>query len=225
MEEHKTQRQDPTQENEERAAQERKKKKIIKGVLIFCAVVIVLSALSTMIDPQSLVDSMFGKKPQKQQDKVIYFYPEDDEFNRLDNEDYLEMDNRMHYHNPFEGTTYSIEEDMVAQESEEVVFFYNYFKRAIAGEGTALREMYASSFDNIEYKPVALSVQMIYNIEVTPQTDGGNIVAYRVDYAIHRNNGLLREDVGSDEIRPLLFSLTRENGQLKIASIVPYYAN
>jgi hypothetical protein len=63
---------------------------------------------------------------------------------------------------------------------------------------------------------------MVYDITLYPQTEGGTVVAYRVDYRIYRNNGTLRNDMESDTIRPLIFVLTEEDGELKIKSVLPY---
>ena len=46
--------------------------------------------------------------------------------------------------------------------------------------------------------------------------------AYMVEYMIYRNNGTFRDDMGSDAILPLLFTLNREGESLKIDSIQKY---
>lgn len=225
-------RKEQKEQNEQKENKKATSQKICKAIVIFCVAVVLLSALFSLIDTESLVKNLFGATSNNKddtggnhpsRDEIIEFYPEDDEQNRLDNEVYAEMDSRLYYHNPFEGTTYSVEEDMVAQESDAVQFFYRYFQCAMAGDAKAVQAMYASSFSDLDYKPTTLTVQMIYNIEISPQTENGEIVAYRVDYAIYRNNGLLRSDVKSDTIRPLLVTLTEENGELKLASMTPYY--
>jgi hypothetical protein len=198
---------------------EKRKRKIIKGILIFSAVVIVLSLITSMIDPNTFVKRLFGEKEEAQQ---IAFYPIDDEMNSLGNPDYLEMDRRLFVHNPFEGTTYSVEKSELEGEDDFVEFFYNYIEAIRSGDADALWAMYSPNCNDIKNLPTAYTVQMVYDITVYPQTEGGNVIAYRVDYKIHRNNGTFRKDVGSDTIRPLLFTLVQENGELKIGSVVPY---
>ena len=89
-----------------RDKQEKRKKKIIKGVLIFSAVVIVLSAVFAGLDPQALAQKWFGEDEAEKE--PLTFYPIDDPWNFPDNRDYQDMDRRLFVHNPFEGTTYSV---------------------------------------------------------------------------------------------------------------------
>ena len=198
---------------------EQRKRKIIKGALIFSAVVIVLSLIFSTIDPEKLVKKMFhGEEQQKQ----IIFYPLDDPMNRLDNADYLEMDRRLFINNPFEGVTYSVDKSDLNGEDDFVLFFYEYFDAVKHGDTERLLSMYSVNYKDAKSLPDFFTVQLVYDITIYPQTEGGSVVAYRVDYRIHRNNGTFRNDVESDTIRPLMFTLGLENGELKITSIVPY---
>ena len=203
-----------------RDKQEKRKKKIIKGVLIFSAVVILLSVIFSGIDPQALARKWFGEDEQKSE--PISFYPLDDPWNFPDNPDYLDMDRRLFVHNPFEGTTYSVDEEQLPEEDEFVSFFYRYFQTMIHGDVEAFLDMYASDYEGAEELPKDFTSQMVYDMTLYPQTDGGSVVAYRVDYRIYRNNGTLRNDMGSDTIRPMIFTLTEEDGELKIKSVIPY---
>ena len=209
-------------EQEKRSRQEKAKKKIIKGVLIFSAVIVVLSAIFAGIDPQALAQKWFGKGEQEK--APITFYSLDDPWNSPDNPEYLEMDRRLFVHNPFEGTTYSVEESQLPEEDEVVSFFYYYFQAIMQGDVEAFHAMYASDYQGADgYElPETFSSQMVYDMTLYPQTDGGTVVSYRLDYRIYRNNGTLRNDVGSDTIRPLIFVLTEEEGELKIQSVIPY---
>lgn len=200
-----------------RAREEAVRRKILKVILIFSVVVIALYVLFALINPEALMDRWLHGEQEKEE---IFFYDRDDELNSLVNEDYLQMDSRMFYHNPYEGTTYSIEEDQLEQESDEVIFFYQYFDAIRCGDEVAYSRLLSSGFSGDD--PIEFTQQMIYDITVYPQTDGGEIVSYRVDYRIYRNNGTFRDDVGSDTIRPLMITLTKEGGELKIASISPY---
>jgi hypothetical protein len=203
-----------------RDKQEKRKKKIIKGVLIFSAVVIVLSAVFAGLDPQALAQKWFGEDEAEKE--PLTFYPIDDPWNFPDNPDYQDMDRRLFVHNPFEGTTYSVEESQLPEEDEFVSFFYDYFQAIIQGDVEAFLDMYASDYHGAEELPSDFTSQMVYDITLYPQTEGGTVVAYRVDYRIYRNNGTLRNDMESDTIRPLIFVLTEEDGELKIKSVLPY---
>ena len=203
-----------------REKQDIRKKKIIKGVLIFSGIVIVLSMLLSAMDPYALVQKMFGKDTTTEQQ--ISFYPVDDPWNYPDNEEYQDMDRRLFVHNPFEGTTYSVEESQLSGEDEFVAFFYDYFQAIIQGDVEAVLAMYAADYQGSVKLPATFTSQMVYDITLYPQTESGSVSSYRVDYRIYRNNGTLRNDVGSDTIRPLIFTLIEENGELKIYSVVPY---
>lgn len=203
-----------------RDKQEKRKKKIIKGVLIFSAVVIVLSAVFAGLDPQALAQKWFGEDEAEKE--PLTFYPIDDPWNFPDNPDYQDMDRRLFVHNPFEGTTYSVEESQLPEEDEFVSFFYDYFQAIIQGDVEAFLDMHASDYQGAEELPSDFTSQMVYDITLYPQTEGGTVVAYRVDYRIYRNNGTLRSDMESDTIRPLIFVLTEEDGELKIKSVLPY---
>jgi len=201
-----------------REKQEKTKKKIIKGVLIFSGVVILLSMLFSMIDPYTLVQKWFHGEEQEKQN--ITFYPPDDPWNFPDNPEYLDMDRRLFVHNPFEGTTYSVEKNQLSQEDDVVQFFHQYLQTMIDGDVDGFLSMYASDYDG--ELPQTFTTQMVYDMTLYPQSEGGTVVAYRLDYRIYHNNGTLRDDMGSDTIRPLIFTLTEENGELKIQSVVPY---
>ena len=203
-----------------RDKQEKRKKKIIKGVLIFSAVVIVLSAIFAGLDPQELAKKWFGEDEAEKE--PLTFYPIDDPWNFPDNPDYQDMDRRLFVHNPFEGTTYSVEESQLPEEDEFVSFFFDYFQAIIQGDVEAFLDMYASDYQGSEVLPSDFTSQMVYDITLYPQTEGGTVVAYRVDYRIYRNNGTLRNDMESDTIRPLIFVLTEEDDELKIKSVLPY---
>ncbi len=199
------------------ASRDRTKQKILKGVLIFSVAVIVLSLLVSLIDPEALVKKLFGEEDTP--DAPIYFFEVDDELNSLENEEYLQKDHRMHYHDPYEGVTYSVEEEMLSEESDEVIFFYHYFDAVRRGDADTVSAMYSEQAKDV---PDDFTLQMIYDITVEPQTEGGEVYGYRVDYMIYRNNGTFRDDVGSDTNRPLLITLIKEGGTLKIKSVLPY---
>ena len=199
----------------ERLRADQRKKKILKGVLIFSAVVIVLYIVMSFFDPETLFLRREDQNQDAQQD--ISFYPIDDPLNTPDNEEYLQYDSRMFYHNPFEGVTYSIEPETLEQENEDIVFFYRYFEAIRMGNTHAYADMFASDYR--EEIASDFTPQLLYDITVYPQTESGEIVSYRLEYRIFRNNGSFRDDVGSDTIRSQQVVLTKEGGHLKIARV------
>jgi hypothetical protein len=200
---------------DERRRADQKKKKIIKGMLIFSVVVIVLYAIVSLLDPETLF--LRRETQDKDMPQDISFYPIDDPFNTPDNEEYLEYDSRMFYHNPFEGTTYSVEPETLEQENEDIVFFYQYFEAIRTGNTQAYADLFSSAYR--EEIASNFTPQLLYDITVYPQTESGEIVSYRLEYRIFRNNGTFRDDVGSDTVRSQQIVLTKEGGLLKIARV------
>ena len=113
-----------------------------------------------------------------------------------------------------------MEKNQLSQEDDVVQFFHQYLQTMIDGDVDGFLSMYASDYDG--ELPQTFTTQMVYDMTLYPQSEGGTVVAYRLDYRIYHNNGTLRDDMGSDTIRPLIFTLTEENGELKIQSVVPY---
>ncbi len=196
-----------------------KRKKILKAILIFSVAVLVLYAVFMLFDPETRLQRFLEKEAEDNREE-IELYPLDDELNTPDNEEYLEKDSRMFYHDPFEGVTYSIEEETLLQESAEVQFFYEYFAAIREGDDVAYAALFSTSYDGDIAED--FTQQLLYDITVYPQTSGGSIVSYRVEYRIFRNNGSFRDDVGSDTIRPLLIELERVGNSLKIKSVSTY---
>jgi hypothetical protein len=209
-------------EQSEKTRNEQKKKKIIKIALIFSAVIVVLSAIFSLIDPEKMVGAMFGDKPSGEQERDIYFYPVEDSEDIFADEEYLQYDRRLFLHEPNTGSTYSIEDSDLVTAEDDIIFFYNYFETVIRGDSRLYREFFSSGYLAENELPDDFTMQMIYDIKVTPLGDRVTDLSYKVEYMILRNNGTFRDDVGSDAIIPLRFELILEDGALRIDSIQKY---
>ena len=209
------------QEIEQRSAAAAKKKRTVKVILIVFAVIAVVSVLGAMLDPDRLTDRWFG---EEEQPKEIYFYPEDDEKNSLQNAEYLGLDHRVFYSDPTTGATYSLEEADLPTAEPFARFFYYYFETVMQGDATGYAVHFSDAYLTENELPGDFTVQMIYDIHVRPYLVDGTDErsAYLVDYKIYRNNGTFRDDMGSNASRTLLFYLVEENGELCIDGIVPY---
>lgn len=213
----------PSAEENAKERADRKKRKIIKIILIFSAIVVVLSAVFSLFDPENMVDAMFGKEQQTDGEKKdIYFYPLEDSENIFQNEEYAQYDRRLFLHDSATGSTYSIEEADLDTAEEDIIFFYNYFDTVIRGDANVYRTMFTDAYQRANELPTDFTMQMIYDITVTPLGDRIEDLTYKVEYKIYRNNGSFRDDVGSDAILPLCFTLAYEDGVLRINSVRRY---
>ena len=213
----------PQMKENEKARSDRRKRKIIKGILIFSAIVVVLSFLFSLIDPDKLVESMFADKQQDaQEEREIDFYPRDDEEDIFQNEGYAQYDRRLFIHDASMGATYSIEEADLATSEDDIVFFYNYFDIVIRGDDDGYRTLFSKAYLADNELPEDFTMQMLYDITVTPLGDRLEDLSYKVEYKIYRNNGSFRNDLESDASIPLCFVLVSEDGVLKIDSIRKY---
>ncbi len=202
---------------------DRKKKKTLIVVLVILAVIAVLSALALTLDPEALVKKWFADPEEGERPSEIRFYPVDVKENIFTNPEYAELDRRLHYTDTLSGTTVSVEEEELSSYDAAVVFFYYYFDSIIRGDVRGFLTYYASDYAEAENLPTDFTMQMLYQISVTPLiTEKGDQLTFLVDYRIHRNNGTFRSDIGSDAGRQMVYTLCEEGESLKIRKVIPY---
>ena len=121
------------------------------------------------------------------------------EGNIFEFEEYLGLDRSVTY---FDGQVYrSIEEDNGESFDRAVLFLRDFLKTMTRGDV----EAYNAAF-TVSPRQKQFSQQMIYESVIcyegytTDETD--RLIVYRLEYKIHRNDGTLRRDVGSDGMIP-----------------------
>ena len=197
------------------------KRAVVIG-LIVCAVVVVLSLMTASLDPEQLAKKWFGRAGDGADE--IYFYAVDETLDVWSDEDYAQLDHRVHYSDLQTGATYSLEQEELASAEPFARFFYNYFDCVIAGDSESYAMYFTDEYLLSNELPDDFTPQMIYDIRITPYlaADVERGSAYLVDYKILRNNGTFRRDVGSNASRTLLFYLVEQAGELYIDGIVAY---
>lgn len=131
--------------------------------------------------------------------------------------EYLALDRSISY---FDGYVYrSIEENDEESFDRAVLFLRDFIVIMTRGDVAA----YNASFTEDPHAE-SFSQQMIYEAVICYESDGvdggDRLILYRLEYKIHRNDGTLRRDVGSDGMRPQ-WALVRvkDNGAVSIESL------
>jgi hypothetical protein len=114
-------------------------------------------------------------------------------------EEYLALDRSVSY---FDGAVYRSITDANEEEFDLAVLFLRDLLHIMTrGDHAAYNAAFTRPAGQAEF-----SQQMIYESVIAYEgstTDGGDrLIVYRLEYKIHRNDGTLRRDVGSDGIKP-----------------------
>lgn len=197
-------------------------------ILILIAVFVLAMIVAVMwLDPDRITDQLFHRDSSANT-PPIDFYPVElsEGVNILDDPEYLSLDHRIHYADPYTGAVYSLEQEDLSSCEQYLRFFYRYFDCVIRGDASAYASLFVPEYDR-DTLPASFTMQQIYEISVKPLLNGqaeGNTdtETYLVSYKIRQNNGTFRSDIGSDAERAQLYQLTERDGEMLIVSIVPY---
>ena len=214
---------DNNQENIAVKAQLKKQKKTIL-IVFFCLVgFVALYCLLSMVDWQAIFKKDDGSKPQN-----IYFYKEELSDNLYADEEYMKLDRSVNFKKESTGWSDTITEEDLTSYNEAVNLIYSLVEYSIMGNV----EAYNGCFSPIYYSQAApkerFTKQKLYNITITEisvktQTDknGESYTEYhyKLEYMIRHNNGSLRNDVGSDGIKPLYLYLSDRSGEVLIDTL------
>jgi hypothetical protein len=132
-------------------------------------------------------------------------------------EEYMELDRYIHIQRGAEN--FAVTDGDCASWGEDIEFFGRYFAAAIAGDAETYNSLFTEAYYRTNEPYERFAPQMIYGITLEKQSETDSSYVYDVTYAIYRNDGTLRNDVGSDAFRTLIFTLKRENGALRIDSV------
>ncbi len=113
----------------------------------------------------------------------------------------------------------------LAEEKNDKALMYNYFKALMEGDATLHEALLSTNYKKHFYVHKSFTPQKVYDIDVrflTGGTENGVYTdKYQVAYKIYENNGTYRADVGSGVAKLMVFELVKEDGAVKINSIVP----
>ena len=175
-------------------------------------------------DRKSFRKSVFSAKsnPRAFGSKALnVIHPSDYDLDVEADEHYMGLDRYIHIKRGNEE--FAITDGNYAVWGETIEFFHRYFQAAIYADV----ETYNSLFTEKYYKAVEpyefFAPQMIYGItlEQLAENNDGSYV-YNVTYAIYRNDGTFRNDIGSDAFKTLIFYLVPTADGIRIDAI-DYY--
>ena len=217
-----------TQQKERYEDLRKKSQKMKKRILIIfgALVALILILFGSIVLIERLLTGSADKTPKTDYE----FYPEY-EGNILTFEEYLELDRQVYYCNDPSGygLTQAVTLDNRKDFDENVLFLFDFIQTIINGDAEGYNACFNDTFFKAQEPKQDFSQQMVYNIEITFQskitdTDGSELVTYRLEYMIHRNDGSFRRDVGSDAIRPQTVTLRVSNeGQILIEKLLTHY--
>ncbi|MBQ8746866.1 MAG: hypothetical protein IJZ08_03255 [Clostridia bacterium] len=197
-----------------------------KRMLTAIGILTLLGILSAVLlsHPEWFVYKSGSDKPTSMySDNLVshLFYPSDYELDVDANEDYQAMDRYIHIRRG--GEEFAITDENYAGWGEDIDLFHRYFTAAIYADVETYNSLFTENYYKTEDPREFFAPQMIYGItlEKLAENDDGTYV-YDVTYAIYRNDGTFRNDIGSDAYKTLIFTLAPEGGELKIDAI-DYY--
>ena len=120
-----------------------------------------------------------------------------------------------------------VNENALGGYNAAVRFFVGYFDAVIRGDWETYNTFFTDRYYEAEEPHVRFAPQMIYNIEVeqldeTAKEDGTTKWTFNVGYMIYRNDGTFRNDIPSNAVKKLRFTLIEASDGVKIDAI-DYY--
>ena len=203
-----------------------KKKKLIIAVFISFAAMAVLLFLNNFDWDKIVLKTITSKKTTRHN---FVFAKPDYNTDIFTDSQYLDKNLYISYTSGAESSL--ITDGDNSMYSDALVLFAEYFDAAKHGDADRLNALFTDEYWEEHDKYSDLTMQRIYNIEITLLTDDtivdGNYKGYRrrtydISYMIMKNDGLFRNDMESDSSVPLVFELLTFGDVTKINSTSPY---
>jgi len=195
-------------------------KKSKKKAVVFICVALIIGVISGVL---LLVLNNFEKDTDSDNGPHYNFYKPDYELDVTKVKEYMELDRLLYYRDGGVEVGLDGNADKI---DRFAVFFEDYFAALTAGDVDAYREMFSKNYTERNGEEDGFAPQMVYDIHVArlrgATDDENERIAFDVSYRIYRNDGTLRDDVGSDASRTLYFELAYDEGELKIDRIAYY---
>lgn len=198
----------------------KKKSKILWMALIAFILIVIGVVVFVLIKPwkSSSDKTNFGDNP-------LVYYPANYEADIMQNRVYLSYDRDLLFGTPYDQQSFTLDTDRESA-TEELSFFLDFFSSLIQGDYENIVSFFTEGFFNDAPR---FTPQMIHDMSVTLHsvdraTVNGmetEVYSYTVIYEIFQNNGTWRKGVGSNEARPQIFQLVRDDaGYYKIFRIL-----
>lgn len=197
-------------------------KKMKRRILIImgCVVAIILLLIACIRILQWVEARNAGNS--KTPDSDITFSPTY-EGDIMENKDYLELNRLVYYcSDPYGyGVTKAVTDKNRDDFNANVLFLCDYIQTIIAGDDEAYNACFNEVYFQDSDRQEPFSQQMLYNIKIHfYMRESANLVTYRLDYMIYRNDGTFRRDMGSDVSRYQLITLRiADNGEISIEKL------
>ncbi len=188
------------------AQNQRMKRRFLLMLAILGGVVLLMTAVLL------LLHFAFSQTKEPEPPRIHFYAPYGGDI--FESEEYLSLDRRVYY---FDGAIYL---EVKGEGFDPAVLFLRDFLEIMTRGDTAA---YNAAF-TVDPHQTEFSQQMIYASEICYEgsvNDGGDkLYTYRLEYKIHRNDGTLRRDVGSDGMRPQWAVVrVRNDGGISIDSL------
>ncbi len=189
---------------------------VIIGMLVFMVVAI---AVINMIDSTETPDP-----DEKVTIPHIHgnFYEPDYDYNIMNDEEYLDLDRIIYYHDARTGIMKSLTDKNLPAQGPAVNTLYNMIEAIIYGNADAYNDLFSQSYYKDNNPEREFTMQQVYDIHITieSETDQQNAAGgiqteyiFTVEYKIRRNNGTFRTDIGSDSSRTQIIVLSDKEGK------------
>ena len=217
--------------NGKKAKEKRLAKKLIA---VICSLTALFLALNLVFE-SGILDLLFGKEKRYRDYPPLgeeYFVEPDWDEDIFKNESYLEKDRDIHYTSNNLTLTLKNDADFAAA-GPIAEFFRDYFKAVIEGDYVKYNSFLTDAYKKEYGEKKPFTMQKLYEIEVVDLLEvhylnegtSNQIAVYQFDvaYKIMENNGTLRNNLASDDKRPVRYFLYRYlDGEIKILKIEEY---
>ena len=189
---------DSFEKNEKYRQMIEQNKRLRKKMLWILSAVLGIIVLSIALVVIFYFVSLPPKTDEDPREKIEFYPPYTGDI--FESEEYLAFDRNVYY---FDGyVRRSVEEEYITRYDGTVQFLYRFLETMTHGDTEAYNACFTKNPNVSEF-----SQQMIYEAEIeylsdTAEANGDRVYTYCLKYKIHRNDGTLRDDVGSDGVIP-----------------------
>ena len=221
---------DPYGTKEKKQKEKRLAKKLISWI---CILTVMFLGINLLFE-SGIFASLFGEEIKyRTYPPLDDLYTPDWEENIFENEEYMEKERFIRY-TENNTTTALVTDSDFASKGRIALFFKDYFDIVISGDSDAYNEMLEPEFIKEYGRKEPFTMQKLYEIEVVDlncvsylnKGKSDQIIVYEFDvyYKIMENNGTYRNNLASDDKRPLRYILYRysETDEIKIFDIREY---
>lgn len=202
-------------------------RKMRRSVIIVVACV--LGVMAVLFGVVVLVEALSRGKSNVP-DGDFEFYPVY-EGDIMENAEYLGLNRQVDYcADPSGyGLTMSITDENREEFEDSVLFLHDYIQTIIKGDAAAYNKLFNDKYFEDNEPKGAFSQQMLHEIDIRFMSESKEgeeqLITYRLEYQIHRNDGTFRRDVDSDASRPQDITVrVGVDGSILIERVITYYS-